>query len=199
MNDFESCYYLFCGALSDLFYFEFSTMLFLTNIFCMVLIFKISMFCTAFLLALIAGLFYAYSISVNLGLGRLSDTEYLRAMQSINRAILNPWFFASFIGSLLMLPFSTWMAFKVDGYDTSFYSVLTAAILYVVGVFGVTVFGNVPLNEALDKFDIGAGTLQEIKNRRMMFEIPWNKLNLIRTLANVLSLAALLTTIIKKF
>lgn len=165
----------------------------------MVLISKISMFSTAFLLALIAGLFYAYTISVNLGLGRLSDTEYLRAMQSINRAILNPWFFASFIGSLLMLPFSTWMSFKVDGYDTSFYLVLTAAILYVVGVFGVTVFGNVPLNEALDKFDIGAGTLQEIKNRRMMFEIPWNKLNLIRTLANVLSLAALLAAIIKKF
>lgn len=165
----------------------------------MALIFKITLFITAFLLALVAGLFYAYTISVNLGLGRLSDAEYLRAMQSINRAILNPWFFASFIGSLLMLPFSTWVSFKVNGYDPSFYLLLTAAILYVVGVFGVTVFGNVPLNEALDKFDISTGTLQEIKNRRMMFEIPWNKMNLIRTLATVLSLAALLAAIIKKF
>ncbi len=25
------------------------------------------------------------------GLGRLSDAEYLKAMQAINRAILNPW------------------------------------------------------------------------------------------------------------
>ncbi|MET3535054.1 anthrone oxygenase family protein [Chryseobacterium limigenitum] len=62
---------------------------------------------TAVLTALIAGLFYAYSCSVVLGLGKLSDTEYLKAMQSINREILNPVFFVSFMGTAVLLPIST--------------------------------------------------------------------------------------------
>ena len=160
-------------------------------------LFKIAFVVTAFLLALIAGLFYSYAVSVNPGLGRLSDSEYLRSMQSINRAILNPMFFASFMGSLIMLPLSTWMSYRTGGYDLTFYLVLIATVLYVVGVFGVTIFGNVPLNEALDRFDIQKATADEIKSRRMMFEIPWNRLNLIRTLANLLSLIILLAAIVR--
>lgn len=165
----------------------------------MILMTKITLFITAFLVALIAGLFYAYTVSVNLGLGKLSDTEYLRSMQNINRVILNPWFFMSFMGSLIMLPLCTWTLFRDAGYDLSFYLLLTATILYVAGVFGVTIFGNVPLNEALDKFDLSNATLQEINKKRMMFEVPWNKLNLIRTLANVFSLLALLAAIVRKY
>ncbi len=52
---------------------------------------------TATLTGLSAGLFYAYACSVNSGLGRLPDREYLAAMQSINREILNPVFFAGFL------------------------------------------------------------------------------------------------------
>lgn len=165
----------------------------------MTLLFKISLFVTAFLVALIAGLFYAYTVSVNLGLGKLSDAEYLRSMQSINRAILNPWFFMSFMGSLIMLPLSTWLASRAGGYDLSFYLLLAATILYVVGVFGVTISANVPLNESLDKFNISSATLQEVYSKRIAFEIPWNKFNLIRTIANVLSLAAVLWSIIRKY
>jgi len=51
---------------------------------------------TATTTALMAGLFYAFSCSVNLGLARLSNAEYISAMQSINRAIQNPIFFAAF-------------------------------------------------------------------------------------------------------
>ncbi len=59
---------------------------------------------TALLVALITGLWYAYSCSVNLGLGKLPDSEYLMGMQSINREILNLVFFATFMGTLLLLP-----------------------------------------------------------------------------------------------
>lgn len=161
------------------------------------LLVKISLLIAGFLNALIAGLFYAYSCSVNLGLGRLPDTEYLRAMQNINRAILNPWFFASFMGSLVMMPLCTWLFYKNQGGTASFYLLLAASIIYTIGVFGVTAFGNVPLNESLDRFEIDAATLQEIKARRMGFEIPWNRLHVIRTIANLLSLLLLLMAIIK--
>ena len=59
--------------------------------------------------ALIAGLLYAYSCSVNIGLGRLADAEYISAMQSINKAIQNPLFFISFMGTLLLLPLCTYL------------------------------------------------------------------------------------------
>lgn len=67
---------------------------------------------TAILTALIAGLFYAYSCSVVLGLGKLSDTEYLKAMQNINREILNPLFFSSFMGTTVLLPVSVFFVEK---------------------------------------------------------------------------------------
>lgn len=51
----------------------------------------------ATLTGLSAGLLYAYSCSVNLGLGRLPDGEYLAAMQSINKEILNPLFLQAFL------------------------------------------------------------------------------------------------------
>ncbi|MBC8154239.1 MAG: DUF1772 domain-containing protein, partial [Bacteroidetes bacterium] len=65
--------------------------------------------CATVTTALIAGLLYAYSCSVNPGLNRLSDASYLAAMQSINREIQNPVFFLSFLGALVLLPLSTWM------------------------------------------------------------------------------------------
>ena len=53
---------------------------------------------------LMAGLYYAYAISVMLGLSMTDDRTFLSAMQQINVAILNPWFFVSFFGALVSLP-----------------------------------------------------------------------------------------------
>lgn len=159
--------------------------------------FKLLVIISVLLLGLIAGLFYSYSCSVNPGLGRLADTEYLRAMQSINKAILNPWFFIIFIGTLLLLPLSTWLAYKSTGTDQTFYLLLAASIVYTVGVFGVTGMGNVPLNEGLARFNIEGATLQEINAQRHAFESPWNRLNLVRTCANLLSLLLALIAVIK--
>jgi uncharacterized membrane protein len=48
--------------------------------------------------------------------------------------------------------------------------------------------GNVPLNEALDRFDLATGSLEEIRRQLASFEIPWNKLHTIRTIASIGSL-----------
>lgn len=158
---------------------------------------KIIFLVTSVLLALICGLFYAYTCSVSLGLKRLPSAEYLRSMQEINRAILNPWFFLSFIGSLIMLPVATGSSYWNDGATGSFFCLAAAAIVYIIGVFGVTIFGNVPLNEMLDKFDIGSATGEQIHAKRLEFEAPWNKLNLTRTLANTLSFILLMLSFLK--
>ncbi|WP_300689232.1 anthrone oxygenase family protein [Chryseobacterium sp.] len=140
---------------------------------------------TAVLTALIGGLFYAYSCSVVLGLGKLSDAEYLKAMQSINREILNPVFFMSFIGTAILLPISV---FLFRGQQPVFIFLLIAALAYLIGVFGVTVAGNVPMNDTLDKFDISNSTAEAIKQMRDNFESRWNFLNNIRTSFSVISI-----------
>lgn len=140
---------------------------------------------TATLTALIGGLFYAYSCSVVLGLGKLSDVEYLKAMQSINREILNPVFFLSFMGTAVMLPLA---AFLYRAQSPVFILLLLAAIIYLVGVFGVTVAGNVPMNDQLDQFNITDSTMEAIKKVRENFENKWNFLNNIRTICSVMSI-----------
>ncbi|PZR29797.1 MAG: DUF1772 domain-containing protein [Citrobacter freundii] len=145
--------------------------------------------------ALIAGLFYAYSCSVNPGLGRLADKSYLDAMQSINRAILNPLFFVSFIGALLLLP-----AGAVVMYGQSrecFVLLFAAAAVYVIGSFGVTMFGNVPLNNMLDRFDLINAAASDLAAMRNDFEKPWNRLHSVRTFFSVISLLLVITACIK--
>lgn len=149
---------------------------------------------TALLLALMAGLFYSYSCSVNPGLKQLGDSEYIGAMQSINRAILNPVFFLSFMGALLFLPISVFLNFTT--WDApKFLLLLAAFILYACGTFGVTIFGNVPLNEALAAFDLKNASIAEISAARKNFEMPWNNLHLVRTIASVISLLLVLISL----
>lgn len=129
---------------------------------------------------LIAGLFYSYSCSVNPGLNALNDFGYLSAMQSINRAILNPVFFFSFMGTLILLPISTFLSYT-PGFSARFWLLLSASLLYALSVFGVTMFGNVPLNDALDKFNLGTANTEELAAQRALFEAKWNMFNSVRT------------------
>ncbi|ETZ23619.1 DUF1772 domain-containing protein [Pedobacter sp. V48] len=132
--------------------------------------------------ALMAGLFYAWSCSVNLGLAKLSDEGYLTAMQEINRAILNPVFFAGFFGALVLLPLSAYLHYG-QPVQLKCWLLVAAALCYIIGTFGVTIFGNVPLNNALDAFDLKSASAEAMRLQRSGFEATWNALNTIRTVA----------------
>lgn len=145
---------------------------------------------TMTLIALQAGLFYAWSCSVMPGFARLADREFVSAMQKTNRAILNPVFFASFFGAPIFLIISTVFHYHQS---SRFWFLLAATIVFLVGTFGVTMFGNVPLNNRLDHFDSESATDEEINLQRKNFERPWNNLNTIRTSAS--TIAVILTAI----
>jgi uncharacterized membrane protein len=146
----------------------------------------ITLIVSATVTALMAGLFFSYSISVNLGLGKLTDTEYIKAMQSINREIQNPLFFICFFGALIMLPVATLQ--QHNNNKISFLFLLAATIFYALGVFGMTVFANVPLNNQLDKFNPATATLESISSMGSLFKNRWNFWNNIRTIASLLSI-----------
>jgi len=149
------------------------------------------------LTGLVAGLLYGYECSVVKGLGALQDLAYLQAFKSINTSIQNPLFFASFMGSLLVLPVVTWAVYRQHDWPT-FYLLLTAMLLYVIGVFGITMFGNVPLNNLLATFDIGTATKTDVATMRQSFEKSWNTYHTIRTIAAVLSFTLTILALFKQ-
>mgnify|MGYP003422756002 CR=1 FL=1 len=63
---------------------------------------------------------------------------------------------------------------------------LAAAIIYIVGALGVTIFGNIPLNNTLDKFDLSNASPESLKSMRNLFEAQWSSPNLVRTLASTI-------------
>lgn len=143
---------------------------------------------TGILTTLTAGTFFGYAISVNGALHKLKDDEYVRAMQAINVVIQNSVFLFCFMGPILLLPLSTILA--LDN-PTQFWLLLIAAALYIVGVFGVTAFGNVPLNDRLAKADPSDAT-----RARNEFERPWNRLHFVRTVAGIVVTTLIFTAYI---
>jgi uncharacterized membrane protein len=117
-------------------------------------------------------------------------------MPSINKAIQNPLFGLSFMGTLLLLPLSTYLNYQ-PGFSGPSLWLLAATVLYIVGVVGITGFGNVPLNEALAQLDLSSLSAEELKRQRVRFEIPWNRLHNLRTIASVATLVCVLLAIRK--
>lgn len=146
---------------------------------------------TAITVALIAGLFFNWSCAVTLGLGKLSDVEYLGAMQSINREIQNPVFLLCFMGAMVLLPISTCLNYT-SGMSYHFWLLVSATLFYWIGVFGVTMMGNVPLNTTLEAINLKELSIEQIKESRVAFENTWNTLNWIRTIASISSLVLVL-------
>jgi uncharacterized membrane protein len=139
---------------------------------------------TATLTALMAGLFYSWSCSVMLGFARLKDREFVAAMQATNRAIQNPVFFAAFLGAPIFLPLSAFLSY---GQTPRFALLLVATLIYLTGTFCITIFGNVPLNNTLESFNLESASDEETARQRANFERRWNNLNTIRTVSSTIA------------
>ncbi|MGP1373753.1 MAG: anthrone oxygenase family protein [Almyronema sp.] len=103
---------------------------------------------TAIASALTAGIFFAFSTFVMQALAQQPPAQGIAAMQSINLTVINPWFMTVFFGpGLAGLVLSAW-ALRHGGQPTALYW-LAGSLLYLIGTIGVTIAGNVPLNDAL--------------------------------------------------
>jgi len=149
-------------------------------------------FITVLLNALSIGFFFAWSVSVILGTKKVGHLTYLETMQSINREILNPVFFIVFFGSLIALGITTSLQFNNK---TVFVLVLASTIIYLMGTFGVTAFGNVPLNNELEALNITKLNPVELKDFRTYYESAWNHFHGIRTISSMVSFILLLISI----
>jgi uncharacterized membrane protein len=127
------------------------------------------------------------------GIGKLVDIEYLRALQSMNRVILNNAFRIIFLGAIIAVALVPVFYFNLYPKNIFWLFVFTL-VIYWIGVFGVTVSGNIPLNEILDKTNLESITLEEIKTLRKSIELKWNNYNLIRCISSGITFILLIVS-----
>ena len=140
------------------------------------IVFLILVVCTG----LSAGLCFTWGNAVTPGIGRLDDFGFLMAFQQMNRVILNPTFFVVFLGPFFLGLLNLFL-FKNTA-SNIWWMLLVAVLMYALGVVLVTVFGNVPLNDMIDKHSLETLTKAELKDLRSAFEAKWNRLHLVRTI-----------------
>jgi uncharacterized membrane protein len=152
------------------------------------------LFGSVILTGLSAGLFYSWSVSVIPGTQNVVDSTYLETMQSINREILNPLFFLIFFGSLVFLGVTSVYEFYSN--QLTFWFVLSATITYLIGTLGVTVIGNVPLNNQLAALELKEMNVSHLAEFRKTYEIKWNQFHLIRTVFAVISFISIVLALL---
>ena len=151
---------------------------------------NIVMIALTLLTGLSAGLCFTWANAVTPGLGRLDNLGYLQSFQQMNRSILNPMFIVVFFGPFFLNIINIYL-FKSNS-SNLFWILILAGVIYFIGVLLVTIIGNVPLNEVLDKTDLGIASIEELKQLREKFEAKWNRLHSIRTITSIISFLLLI-------
>lgn len=138
--------------------------------------------------ALIAGVFLAFSTFVMKALRRLPPAQGIAAMQAINIAVINPLFLGVFLGAAGLCVANTIIALMHWSGPASVY-VITGSVIYLVGTFGVTMAGNVPLNNALAGLDPAS---PEAAERWTDYVRVWGRWNHVRTVAGLAAAGVLI-------
>jgi uncharacterized membrane protein len=140
---------------------------------------------------LMAGVFglYAYIMP---GLGRTDDRTFVGAFQSIDRAVINPLFLATFLGALAF----TAVAAALHLGDGGRLAWVVAALVLYLAVFIITIRVNVPLNDEIK----AAGDPDQIAElavvRERFDEARWIRWNVVRALATTAAFGCLAWTVL---
>jgi len=140
---------------------------------------------------LIAGVFYAYAVSVDLGLAQQPDASYVATMNAISERIENPLFFASFLGAVVFLLAALAAHYSRRPRTGRFWLVALACVLYIGGGFLLTMVVNVPMTQELAAVDSNAPA-RVLAEARAAFEGPWYFWNWVRTVFSTLAFLALI-------
>lgn len=136
----------------------------------------------------VGGVFLAFSSFVMPALGRLSVKDGVAAMQSVNVTAVSPVLMTVLFGSGALCLWTGWRAVTTWGTPAAPW-LLAGSAAYLVGVIGVTVAANVPLNDQLAALDPTSPAAAALWPRYLSTWTSWNH---VRTVAGLLSGAALL-------
>jgi uncharacterized membrane protein len=138
---------------------------------------------------LLGGVYFAFSTFVMSALGRIEQASSIAAMNSINTSILRSLFMPIFLGSTLAALALVVLALARWG-ESGSAPALGGGVIFVLGMFAVTMIFNVPLNNELQAVDPAALAASPIWARYLK---DWTFWNHVRTVASVT--ASLLFTV----
>lgn len=131
---------------------------------------------------LVAGVFYAFSTFIMKALGRLPANQGIAAMNEINLAVLNPWFFVAFFGTAgVCVPVAILASRMAIGNGLVLFG---GCALYSIGCVLVTMVFNVPLNNRLAKVDPDGGDGKALWAHYLS---RWTRWNHVRTAASLVA------------
>jgi len=138
-------------------------------------------------MGLVAGVFGLYAHTIMPGLGKTDDRTFVGAFQSIDRAIINPWFIGGgFFGALVFAIVAAIAQIGRDGLPW----IVAALVLYLVA-FVITIAINVPLNNGIK----AAGDPDRIADlaavRERFNEARWTSWNLVRVVTSTIAFGLL--------
>src|SRR5215510_2478742 len=82
---------------------------------------------------LVAGVFWIFSNTIMPGLRHTDDRTFVGAFQSIDKAIINPWFMAAFFGALILTGLAAVLHFSGDKRNVLAW-IGAAFVLYLIAV-----------------------------------------------------------------
>ncbi|MFB7877510.1 DUF1772 domain-containing protein [Nocardia sp. NPDC056064] len=126
---------------------------------------------------LIAGVFYAYAISVMPALARTDARTLIDVMQKINVVIINPWFMFGFLGTVGFTALAAALSLGREHRTTLIWIGIALALNVIA--FAVTAGLNVPLNDALAAAGDPAA-IGDLAAVRADFEASWVRWNIVR-------------------
>ena len=132
---------------------------------------------------LMSGVYFAFSAFIMTALGRIDQAAGLSAMTAINAVIVQSSFMPLFLGTTLAsVGLAALAMFRWD--EPGALAMLAGSLVYVVGMFVVTMVFNVPLNDALAAADPANPDAGPIWARYLT---DWTFWNHVRTAASTMA------------
>ena len=135
--------------------------------------------------ALVAGVFFTFSDFIMRSLIAAQPVSGAEAMQEINRKVYSSAFLALFFAVTGASALLLGAGLTAPGLATPW--LVAGGAIYLIGVFGVTVFGNVPMNKRLDALPLG-----ESVGYWRTYARRWTRLNHIRAISSAAAAIAFL-------
>ena len=131
--------------------------------------------------AVIGGVFSAFSEFIMKGLLRASPAGGIESMQHINRTVVKTLFVAGIFSiTVFSVGFACYALTSMTG--TARFMILLAALVYLPSVFLMTLLGNVPMNNRLDRMNPQAVDAHAYWH---LYSRNWTRLNHVRSLGSV--------------
>ena len=153
---------------------------------------------SALLCSLVAGFLFAFAVVIMPGIKSLDDGAFVRAFQVIDGVIQKgqPLFILVWVGSALSLLATAVLGiWSLNGANRAL--LIAAAVVYLGCVQLPTAAINIPLNNAVQRLDVGSMDAAARTRARADFEARWNRWNMFRTACAAVATTMLLLVLLR--